>query len=56
MKDANGNVIQEPVTYHTDVIGNGKAQILTVTMPYPGTYTFRSQGGSGELVGKIVVP
>jgi hypothetical protein len=56
VKDANGNVIQEPVTYHTDVIGNGKAQILTVTMPYPGTYTFRSQGGSGELVGKIVVP
>jgi hypothetical protein len=54
--DANGNVVTEPVTYHTDVFGNGKAQILTVTMPTPGTFTFRSQGGSGELTGTIVVP
>ena len=34
VKDANGNVIMVPVKFHTDYIGEGKAAVLTVTMPH----------------------
>jgi len=58
VKDANGNGITEPVTFHTDYIGGGKAAVLNVTMPKPGIFTFRAQTGDnlGVLEGKVVVP
>ena len=57
-KDANGNVIMVPVNFHTDYIGGGKAAVLTVTMPTPGVFTFRTQTGDnlGVIEGKVVVP
>lgn len=57
-KDANGNVIMVPVNFHTDYIGEGKAAVLTVTMPTPGIFAFRTQTGDnlGVLEGKVVVP
>jgi hypothetical protein len=59
VKDAAGNVITVPDTIHTDYIGKGKSQVLTVTMPRPGTFEYRAQIGDtdqGAIVGKIVVP
>jgi len=57
-KDANGNVITEPIRFKTDYIGEGKAAVLTVTMPQPGTFAFKSQTGDdlGVIEGKVVVP
>jgi hypothetical protein len=54
--DAKGNAVTEPVIYFTDYIGHGKTALLTVTMPTPGVFTIRSQGGSGVLTGTVVVP
>ncbi len=59
VKDASGNVIMEPITFHTDYIGQGKSQVLTVTMPLPGTYDYRAQIGDtteNALTGKVLVP
>jgi hypothetical protein len=59
VKDASGNVITVPITFHTDYIGQSKTQLVTVTMPKPGTYEYRAQIGDtdqGAIVGKIVVP
>ena len=58
VKDANGNVITVPVEFRSDYIGGGKASILTVTMPKPGIFSFRTQTGDdlGVIEGKVVVP
>ena len=58
VKDANGNVIMVPVDFRTDYIGGGKAAVLTVTMPTPGLFAFKSQTGDnlGVKEGKVVVP
>ena len=59
VKDAAGNAITVPITFHTDYIGKGKSQLLTVVMPKPGTYEYRAQIGDtdqGAVIGKIVVP
>ena len=57
-KDANGNAITVPITFHTDYIGSGKSQVLTVTMPTPGSFEYRAQAGDNVDVisGKVVVP
>jgi hypothetical protein len=58
VKDANGNVIMVPIEFRSDYIGQGKTAILTVTMPLPGEFMFRTQTGDnlGVLEGKVVVP
>jgi hypothetical protein len=58
VKDANGTGLTEPVEFHTDYIGGGKASVLTVTMPTPGIFAFKSQTGDdlGVIEGKVVVP
>ena len=58
VKDANGNVITVPITFHTDYIGTGKSQVLTVTMPTPGEFDYGAQAGDNVDVigGKVVVP
>jgi hypothetical protein len=58
VKDANGNVITVPIEFRTDYIGKGKTAILTVTMPLPGQFTFRTQTGDnlGVTEGKVTVP
>lgn len=57
-KDANGNVIQEPIEFNTDYIGGGKATVLHVRMPKSGTFVFKTQTGDdlGVTEGKVVVP
>jgi hypothetical protein len=57
VKDAAGNEITVPITFHTDYIGTGKQQLLTVTMPRPGPFEYRSQAGDnvGVIAGKVVV-
>jgi hypothetical protein len=58
VKDANGNVIMVPIEFRTDYIGKGKTAILTVRMPLPGQFTFRTQTGDnlGVTEGQVVVP
>jgi hypothetical protein len=58
VKDAAGNAITVPITFHTDYIGRGKSQVLTVTMPTPGTFEYRAQAGDnvGVVAGQVVVP
>jgi hypothetical protein len=58
VKDANGNVIMVPIEFRSDYIGGGKSTVLTVTMPTPGTFAFKSQTGDdlGVIEGKVVVP
>ena len=56
--DANGTPITVPIEFQSDYIGNGKAAVLTVKMPKPGTFTFKTQTGDdlGVIEGKVVVP
>jgi hypothetical protein len=56
--DANGTAITEPIEFRSDYIGEGKAAVLTVTMPKSGTFTFKTQTGDdlGVTEGKVVVP
>ncbi len=58
VKDANGTVIMVPIEFRSDYIGGGKATVLTVTMPKPGTFSFKTQTGDdlGVLEGKVLVP
>jgi hypothetical protein len=56
--DANGTAIMEPIEFRSDYLGSGKAAVLTVNMPKPGIFTFRTQTGDdlGVTEGKVVVP
>src|SRR5262249_17293816 len=58
VKDAAGNAITVPITFHTDYIGANKSQLLTITMPKPGVFDYRAQAGDnvGVIAGKITVP
>ena len=58
VKDASGNAITEPITFHTDYIGAGKSQVLTITMPTPGQFEYRAQAGDNVDVikGTVLVP
>jgi hypothetical protein len=57
VKDAQGNVVMRKITFRTDFIGHGKAVVLNVRMPKPGSFTFRSDGGTtGTITGTVRVP
>jgi hypothetical protein len=58
VKDAAGNAITVPITFHTDYIGTSKSQVLTVTMPKPGVFEYRAQAGDNVdvIAGKVTVP
>jgi hypothetical protein len=47
-----------PTVFRTDFIGEGKTQFLPVTMPKPGSFTYRTEAGDGVSVvtGTVTVP
>jgi hypothetical protein len=55
-KDANGNDVQTPKLIESGNVGEGHEQYITFSLPKPGTYTFRVEGGPTPVTGTIVVP
>jgi Cupredoxin-like domain len=55
-KDADGNTVQTPKLIESGNAGKGHSQYLTLSLPKPGTYDFRVEGGSAPVTGTIVVP
>ncbi len=55
-KDANGNTVETPKLIESGTAGKGHVQYLTFSLPKPGSYTFRVEGGSTPVTGTIVVP
>jgi hypothetical protein len=55
-KDADGNNVQIPKLIESGNAGKGHEQYLTFSLPKPGSYAFRVEGGGTPVTGTIVVP
>jgi hypothetical protein len=55
-KDADGNTVRTPIKIESGEAGKGHEQYLTLSLPKPGTYEFRVEGGPTPVTGEIVVP
>jgi hypothetical protein len=55
-KDADGNQVETPKLIESGNAGKGHEQYLTFSLPKPGTYDFRVEGGPTPVTGTIVVP